>query len=46
MIGGVAIVVCRSGEKELKPVSGRVGEIAEYMLLSLMEKTVSSQPYI
>ena len=28
------------GEKQLKPVSGRVGEIAEFVLQCLIEKTV------
>ena len=30
-----------TGEKQLKPISGRVGEIAEFVLQNLMEKTVS-----
>lgn len=30
-----------AGEKEIKPLSGRTGQIAEYLLISLMEKIVS-----
>lgn len=31
-----------AGEKELKPVSGRVKEIAEFLLSCVMEKIVSA----
>ena len=30
-----------TGEKELKPISGRVKEIAEFVLTCIMEKVVS-----
>ena len=36
--------ICLSGEKELKPISGRVKDIAEFVLTCIMEQVVRTKP--